>query len=262
VSEPTRNRRRLRRWPAILLAPTLVAFVALWASSAGLGAAASRGAGSRVQIVFVGKGGGRYLDVTRWLREATRECYARRTADETVAVSWRLVWTARLTRTSRGIALAGVRASSAAVAGRVRGTSVRDSCDAAEEEEPGWAGTSHCDSPMPVVARGALAADRASSGVSLSLRGPTYGGPSHPCELDIRNDQLGAHFLLGSDALAKLAAGGAVKAPVGTDHARAGDRFERTRQCSAFPHIYEGVVYIYDCEDTLAWSGTLSVTPA
>ncbi len=70
----------------------------------GLGATAGGAADSGTQraqlvrVTFTGKGGGRYLDVTRWLRDDTRECYARRTADETVAVSWRLVWTARLAR--------------------------------------------------------------------------------------------------------------------------------------------------------------------
>jgi hypothetical protein len=34
------------------------------------------------------------------------------------------------------------------------------------------------------------------------------------------------------------------------------------RVLSAFPHIYEGVVYLYDCLDTLIWNGRLSISRA
>ncbi|MDX6447549.1 MAG: hypothetical protein QOD08_12, partial [Gaiellaceae bacterium] len=30
----------------------------------------------------------------------------------------------------------------------------------------------------------------------------------------------------------------------------------------AFPHIYEGVVYLYDCDDTLVWKGTVTLRPS
>ena len=249
--------------------PGRVCLVTLWALVlSGLAAVvtgvAAGGAqrGMLVRVTFVGEGGGRYLDVTRWLRDDTRECYARRTADETVALSWRLVWIAHLVRTERGYALAGVARERQSVAGHVRGTSVRDSCDAAEEEEPGWAGSDRCESALPVRSRGRMTARRARSGIALELRGPAYGGPGQPCELDIRNDQLAAHFLLGPARLAELASGRRVLAPLGTAHPRPGDGFAATRNCSAFPHIYEGVVYLYECDDTLIWSGRLTVSPA
>jgi hypothetical protein len=213
-------------------------------------------------VTFTGKGGGRYLDVTRWLRDDTRECYARRTADETVAVSWNLVWSARLVRTTHGFALVDVAPKGGTRAGRVNGDSVRDSCDAAEEEEPGWAGSDRCLSALPIRAPGRMSARPARFGIALTLRGPTYGGPGQPCELDVRNDQLAAHFTLSASALAGLAAGRSMAAPVGTAHPRPGDAFAATRNCSAFPHIYEGVVYLYECDDTLIWSGKLSISPA
>src|SRR5438045_7796683 len=120
------------RWRRLALGVIpLLAALALGAASGSNGATSA----TRVQIMFTGKGGGRYLDITRWLRDDTRECYARRTADETVAVSWRLVWTARLARGSRGLSLAGVAPAQVAATGHARGTSVRDSCDAAEDEE-------------------------------------------------------------------------------------------------------------------------------
>ena len=236
---------------------------------AALGATAGGAADTRteraqlVRVTFTGKGGGRYLDVTRWLRDDTRECYARRTADETIAVSWRLVWTARLARSGRGLSLVRVAPAEAAATGHARGTSVRDSCDAAENEEPGWAGSDRCDSALPVGNKGRLAARSRANGVALALRGPFYRGPSlqQHCELDIRNDQLAAHFLVDDAALARLADGRSVNVPVGTKHPRPGDSFEATRNCSAFPHIYDGVVYLYDCDDTLIWSGRLSIVP-
>ena len=109
-----------------------------------------------------------------------------------------------------------------------------------------------------------LTARARANGVALSLRGPFFRGPSlqQHCELDIRNDQLAAHFLLDDATLARLAGGRSVNVPVGTKHPRPGDAFEATRNCSAFPHIYDGVVYLYDCDDTLIWSGRLSIVPA
>lgn len=242
-----------------------LAALAASAASAGGSATASRSPARpvTVAVTFTGKGGGRYLDVTRWLRDDTRECYARRTADETLSISWRLGWTAKVVRTETGYVLRGGPATTAAtVSGRVTGTSVRDSCDAAQEEDPGWSGTDTCNSGLPVETAGKLVADRARSGARLFLRGPVFGSPSHPCELEIRNDQLAAHVSLDDSSLSRLAAGKAVSMPVGTAHPRSGDTFAATRNCSAFPHIYEGVVYLYDCNDTLTWRGVLSIVPS
>ena len=212
-----------------------------------------------IHITFTGKGGGRYLDVTRWLREDTRECYARRTADETLAVSWRLSWGGRLAHTATGYVLEESALRGATIQGRVTGTSVRDSCDAAEEEEPGWTGSDHCNGRLPVRTKGNLAVKRSGSKLQLSLRGPVFGSPGHPCELEIRNDQLAAQLPLTSNDLARAARGGTVRLPVGTAHPRPGDAFLATKNCSSFPHIYEGVVYLYDCDDTLTWRGSVTI---
>src|SRR5947208_3961790 len=122
----------------------LAAFVALAALGAAAGLPASTSVRS-VQIAFTGAGGGRYLDITRWLRDDTRECYARRTADETVSVSWRLAWSGTLTRTSNGYRLAAIGAMRPAVKGSIRGLTVRDGCDAADPEvQQGWIGSDKC----------------------------------------------------------------------------------------------------------------------
>ena len=220
---------------------------------------APAGSGSaNVRIEFTGKGGGRYLDITRWLREDTRECYARRTADETVAVSWKVVWTAKLVAKEGRWTLVAPKQQVATVAGSVTGSAVRDSCDAAEEE-PDWNGTSVCKHPLPV---------RSDGGVMLSLagrlhvRGPVFGSPGSGCELEVRNDQLQAHLLAPGSLLNLVQTGKPVAVPVGTRHPTPADAYVATQFCSAFPHIYEGVVYLYDCLDTLIWNGQLSVSRA
>jgi hypothetical protein len=215
---------------------------------------------SGLRIVFTGKGGGRYLDVTRWLHDDTRECYARRTADETLAVSWRIVWTVPLHSQGDDYVLGSPARRAHVISGRVRGSQVRDSCDAAEEEDPGWTGSSRCDSELPLFKLGSLGLDDFASGL-LDLRGPTYGSPSHPCELSIRNDQLEAHVGLTNSQLDRIFAGKQISRRVGTDHPGPGDDFLGTRSCSAFPHIYDGVVYLYDCDDTLVWSGSVTILP-
>jgi hypothetical protein len=211
-----------------------------------------------VHIVFTGKGGGRYLDHTRWLHEVTRQCYASRLADETLAVKWRIEWTATLVPGSKGYVLRAPARRTDAIAGSVEGTAVQDNCDSAEEE-PGWAGTSACQSDLELHTNGALAARRTGAGLRLLLQGPKYKSPGHPCELDIRNDQLVAAVSLDHAALGRLSAGRAVTVPVGSRHPAAGIDYLATRNCSHFPHLYDGVEYLYDCDDTLIWNGAVTI---
>jgi hypothetical protein len=248
--------RTRRPLAAVVLVIAAVAAVAA-------GSAVGRGAQPRlVRIEFTGKGGGRYLDVTRWLREDTRECYARRTADEKVSVSWKLTWRASLVRTANGFALRSAKRLPGSIAGSVKGKTVRDACDAANAElDPSWVGSDRCAGPLPVTARGGIGVT-GHLGERVALRGPVFGSAPSPCEVSVRNDQLGAHVQISSAALARLATGKPIAIPVGTRHPRRGDHFLARRICSAFPHIYEGVVYLYDCDDTLVWRGTVTLRPA
>jgi hypothetical protein len=229
--------------------------------AAGVGAEAGSAAGKTVRIVFTGKGGGRYLDHTRWLREDTRLCYARRLADEDLSVRWRIEWKATLRRTATGYALSKPTMVAPAIAGSVDGTSVRDSCDSADEE-PGWSGETTCQTSLALRSSGGLSARATRGGLRLGLRGPVYASPGSPCELDIRNDQLVAGVVLAPELLARVASGRAVTIPVGTRHPADGVSYKATRSCSLFPHLYDGVVYLYDCDDTLIWSGGLSIAAA
>jgi hypothetical protein len=115
---------------AALAALVLAAPAAVGLATASAGSTSAR----RVEIVFTGTGGGRYVDVTRWLRDDTRDCYARRTSDETVAVSWKLSWSGSVVRTSKGYVLSALVPARPAVAGSIKGTTVRDGCDVADDE--------------------------------------------------------------------------------------------------------------------------------
>ena len=225
---------------------------------AGAGAGSDVAKARTVQIVFTGKGGGRYLDHTRWLHEVTRQCYASKLADETLSVRWRIEWTARLVPGAKGYVLRAPARRNDAIAGSVEGTAVQDNCDSAEEE-PGWAGTSVCKSDLDLHTNGDLSVRKAAGSVRLELRGPKYKSPGHPCELDIRNDQLVTSVALAPAALARLAGGREVSVPVGTRHAAPGIEYLPTRNCSHFPHLYDGVEYLYDCDDTLIWNGAVTI---
>jgi len=243
----------------------LLAAIAGAALALGAGLASGHAAGQAAKPVvlrFTGQGGGRYIDVTRWLRDDTRDCYARRTADETVSVAWRLTWRASLVRTAHGYALRDARMLRPKVAGSVDGKTVRDACDVADAElDPSWVGSDRCSGPLPVKLDGRLGVS-GRRGQELFFRGPIFGSAPKPCELSVRNDQLAAHVPLSPTALGRLAAGRPLALPVGTAHPRPGDDFLARRVCSAFPHIYEGVVYLYDCDDTLVWKGTVTLRPA
>jgi hypothetical protein len=248
------------RAASILLALVAGAALALGGGLASSHAAAQ--AAKPVVLSFTGKGGGRYLDVTRWLRDDTRDCYARRTADETVSVQWRLQWRASLVRTARGYVLRNAKLLRPSIAGSVEGKTVRDACDVSDAElDPNWVGSDRCSGPLPVKLDGRLEMSGRHA-QELFFRGPIFGSAPKPCELSVRNDQLAAHIPLSATALARLGAGRALALPVGTAHPRPGDDFLARHVCSAFPHIYEGVVYIYDCDDTLVWKGTVTLRPA
>ena len=227
------------------------------AGAGDVGAAKAR----TVHIVFTGKGGGRYLDHTRWLHEITRECYASRLADELLSVQWRIEWTATLVPGAKGYVLRSPARRADAITGSVDGTAVQDNCDSADDE-PGWAGTTTCQADLDLHTNGSVSATRTADGLLLDLRGPQYRSPGKPCELDIRNDQLVAGVTLDAAALSKLASGRPVSSPVGTRHPSAGIQYKATRSCSHFPHIYDGVVYLYDCDDTLIWNGSVTIRPA
>ena len=246
----------LRGRTAVLLVAAAAALCAWPVAGAGAGSDVARA--RTVQIVFTGKGGGRYLDHTRWLHEVTRQCYASRLADETLSVRWRIEWTARLVPGAKGYVLRAPARRNDAIAGSVDGTAVQDNCDSAEEE-PGWAGTSECKSDLDLHTNGDLSVRRTVGGMRLELRGPKYKSPGHPCELDIRNDQLVTSVALQTTALARLAAGRALTIPIGTRHPAPGVAYVPTRNCSHFPHLYDGVEYLYDCEDTLIWNGAVTI---
>jgi len=245
-----------RGWRAVLLVAAVAALCAWPGAVVGAGPLVPRA--RPVTIVFTGKGGGRYLDHTRYLHEVTRECYARRLADETLSVRWRIEWTATLVPGTKGYVLRSPARRKDAIAGSVDGSAVRDSCDSAEEEA-GWAGSSVCKSELDLHTNGALATTRTAGGLRLVLQAPKYRSPGTPCELDIRNDQLVTAVQLDTSLLARLAAGRAVTVPVGTRHPAPGVEYKATRNCSHFPHRYDGVEYLYDCDDTLIWSGSVSI---
>ena len=243
------------RWGALVL--LVVAALAVPA------VAGSRAAPTHVRVSFTGKGGGRYLDVTRWLEDAGRECYARKTADETLSVSWQADWNAVVTDKGALRATGPLRRG---VQGSVIGTAVKDFCDEPEEglAEVGadWPGATECTGPMGVAAQPYLRAVARGARPTLTLPAPTYGSPPKPCELFVRNDQLSAVVSLTPQTISRLQAGRTVSMPIGTPHPTPGKSYEATRTCSQFPHVYDGIVYLYDCEDTLAWNGTLTLTPS
>jgi hypothetical protein len=221
---------------------------------------------AKVRIVFTGKGGGRYLDVTRWLEESTRECYARQTADETLSVSWSLTWNATLIQRDGRYVLKSQTGPKGTVQGSVDGTAVRDFCDEPdpdfEDVSPDWPSTTNCDGSIGASSNGSLTRlELDGSRATIRLRGPVYGTPPKPCELSVRNDQLVASVATDQPAVRQLTGRGAtVSILTGTRHPGHGVTYTPTAFCSLFPHIYEGIVYLYSCEDTLVWGGKITLT--
>jgi hypothetical protein len=218
--------------------------------------ATSRTAASTIRIVFTGEGGGRYLDITRWLHEDTRSCFARQTEDQQVHVAWRLAFSARVVRRGDDWSVVSARRDDAKVEGTIDGQSVRDSCDSAEVD-PAWGSTTTCEGDLGIRSQGSLSVRPRGK---LHLIGPTYESLPGACDTEIRNDQLQTQLPLDAVLSRALQANGKTTISVGTRHPGPGNSYVPTLFCSAFPHIYEGVVYLYNCQDTLIWNGTVSIT--
>jgi hypothetical protein len=230
-----------------------------YAAASGAGAATRPTAARTVHVVFTGAGGGRYLDVLRWLHDDTRECYARQTEDQMVHVAWRIVFSVRVAGRPGSYDVVAANRRSGSIAGSVDGKSVRDSCDAAEDE-PGWSGTTACEGSLPIRSHGS--ADVGAKG-RVELIGPSFDSlDKTACGTEIRNDQLRTHVDFRAAVSRALQADRAITIRVGTTHPGPGDAYLPTKLCSLFPHIYDGIVYLYDCQDTLTWNGTVSIAPA
>src|SRR4051812_21684284 len=151
------------RWGALVL---LVA-----AALAVPAVAGSRAAPTHVRVSFTGKGGGRYFDVTRWLQDAGRECYARKTADETLAVSWHVEWQAVVTDSGALRVTAPLRRLAQ---GSVVGTAIRDFCDepaeGLAEVGPDWPGATECTGAMEIQAQPLVRAAARGGRTTLTLR--------------------------------------------------------------------------------------------
>ena len=215
-----------------------------------------------VQITFTGKGGGRYLDHTRWLREDTRECYASLLADEDLRVQWRIAWTGTLAPGREGLLTASPRPRQR-LDRRLR-RRLRGHATAATPPTRSPAGAGRRSArPRSTCTRTAGSPPRAvAGGLRIDLRGPVYKSPGSPCQLDIRNDQLVAAVQLDQAALDRIAAGKTVTVPVGTRQpAPSGITYKPVRSCSHFPHLYDGTEYLYECDDTLIWSGSVTIRP-
>ena len=93
------------------------------------------------------------------------------------------------------------------------------------------------------------------------LRGPQFGSPPQPCELDVATTSSKRPSRSPARPSRRLASSGtSVTIPVGTRHPTPRKSYMATRLCSHFPHVYDGIVYLYDCEDTLAWDGSVTLT--
>lgn len=214
-----------------------------------------------VRISVSASGGGEYRDLFRLLTEVGRECYARKTEDQTLSLAWNLSWNGSIVRDGPGYRLRVSAPDRRQISGTVTGTSVRDGCDEPDEADPLWVGSDRCDGPLPVLRGVALrpGKPRRAGSTPLVLEGPRFGSPPPPCELEVRNDQLVAHVAPNLGALARAPAGTVVSIPLGTNHPRTGDPFLAVQSCTAVPHTYDGLVWLYDCTDELIWEGALVI---
>ena len=84
------------------------------------------------------------------------------------------------------------------------------------------------------------------------LHAPLFADPEAPCDTTIRNEELVAHFALPRS-------GRTITAQLGSEHPGPGDSYAPVRLCDELPHIYDGFVWLYSCEDELTWQGTLTI---
>ena len=183
----------------------------------------------------------------------------RRPPTQTLSVSWTISWNAQWC--SAGSATCWCRARVAKVAGSVHGRTVRDYCDEPQDlptTASRLAGHARCDGALGVRSNGLSAP---SGGGTLLLRGPEFAARRSRATSASATDQLVARVLAPQSLLAKVATSLRRYRRGRTRHPAPDVHYQGTRTCSAFPHIYDGIVYLYDCEDTLV-SGREGHDPA
>jgi hypothetical protein len=232
----------------------IAAISALLAAAAGAGAAAPT-----YRIDFAGSGTEHQTDVVRYVAD-DNSCFEREQLDETATLTWTSSW-------SRFSTVGGATGAAPAQAegSRIRGTHVKDSCDAPPEAAaPGWIGTTSCDDPLSVVTPASVTvASRSKTALLLQVRAPELVVPvSSECSLTLRQDQLVAHVSVPLKKLNALARGRSLVLTVGTARPGARDLYTPSLNCSRPTKPYEGYRTTDACADELSWSATVRITRA
>jgi len=233
--------------PAFLIALALTAALAV---TAGTGAAASRA--PTVRVTFTGSATGRFQDAERWILLSSNECYLRRMRDQSTSLTWSVGF-------AGGRSLAAL--SREAVAGTVKGTEVRDSCDDVAEELPpdapaDWLHSVSCSDPLRLRRPGKATW---ANGV-LRVQAPVAEVPKNSvCTALPRSEELYARIALPTARIAKLRRGAHITIAVGSAKPATGTYNPRVN-CFHIAKPYDGYRSFDRCVDTLTWSGTITVT--
>ena len=180
-------------------------------------------------------------------------------------MSWTLGWTVTVVQRGSKTELRSATPTQRVIQGSVRGDAVRDFCDEPDEGlaevGPDWPGTTQCDGPMQTclarMGRGHDAArSRTSSCAGRSSAAPR-GRASSTCattssKRPSRSSRTRPDASRDRVRASRWRSARATRAPRKS--------YVPTRLCSHFPHVYDGIVYLYDCEDTLTWDGSVTLT--
>jgi hypothetical protein len=210
-------------------------------------------------IVFTGTGTEHHVDEQQNIQDSGL-CDSAEHVDVTAGLSWQTAWAGF--RPAARTALA----QPASIAGAtVSGTHVKDACGLPLDEAPeGWVSQGSCSSPLVSAGSPQLTVvHRSATTLELAVSAPAFAVPvAAGCSLNVRNDQLATHVVVPLKKLLALETRGSLTLAVGTARPGPGDLFSPSIDCSQPTKPYEGYRTADHCQDTLSWSGTLTITRA
>jgi hypothetical protein len=235
-------------------------FFAVLVAAAALGASlVSAAVTPTYTVTFTGTGSEHQLDQKQNI-EDDGTCNAAEHVDVTATLAWSSSWLrfnpAGRSPVGRPAQIAGSRAV---------GTHVKDACGLPLTDAPdGWVSQQSCDAELVATGSPQLSlVKKTATTLVLAIAAPPFAVPvGVQCPLNVRNDQLGVHVVVPLKKLRALKKGRSLTFAVGTARPGPGDVYAPALDCSQPTKPYLGYRTADHCQDTLSWSGSVSITRA
>ena len=208
-------------------------------------------------ITFTGTGTEHHLDTQQNIQDSGL-CDSAEHIDVTATIAWSTTFPGFRTASRSALAQPAQTTGS-----QVTGSDVKDACGLPlEQAPPGWIATTTCSSPLVSAGSPSLTVEKKTkTAMTLALTAPPTTVPvGVGCPLNVRNDQLATHIVVPLKKLTALKKKKSLSFAVGITKPGPGDYYVPAQDCSQPTKPYEGYRTDDHCQDSLSWSGAVTIT--